>query len=196
MKIICIRCKTVLGEQEPWDDPTEKAAKCPNCIEAEKEEAIRKERMNSPKRGREIAFEDGLKGIISLVGADTPKLSFWDLEVGGKIFSCLDTTRDNLQKYLGRIEEDQVDVMFFHSMSVPLPPKGRGKKKAPEPAPTEDSKSVSYNCTIRMPKHLVLPMFDDKARRLKNVCEILSKAVQRDWEKERQAVAQGDKPEI
>ena len=28
MKIICIRCKKIMGEQEPWDDPSERSAKC------------------------------------------------------------------------------------------------------------------------------------------------------------------------
>lgn len=41
MKIICARCKTFLGEQEPFDNPAEIKVKCSVCIASDKERASR-----------------------------------------------------------------------------------------------------------------------------------------------------------
>lgn len=193
MKIVCILCKKMMGEQEPWDDLSEKAAKCPSCIEAEKEEAIRKELRDRPMRGREILFQNGWKGIISLGGTDTRELSFWDLEVGGKYFFCAEPAREDLQKYLARINEPDVDVMFLHSIQTQLPPK-RGKRKKTDPEPPmekEESKTLCYNCTVRVPKDAVMSMFDDKDSRLKQFIKTLAKVDMRARERELQSAEGG-----
>ena len=49
--------------------------------------------------------------------------------------------------------------------------RSRAGRKKPE--------SIPYNCTIRVPKQLVSPMFDDKAERFKRVAEMLAEAALR-----------------
>ena len=39
MKIICSWCKKLIGEKEPFDDPSETHGKCPDCLEKEKKKA-------------------------------------------------------------------------------------------------------------------------------------------------------------
>ncbi len=97
MKLICSSCKKVFGEQKPFNNPSEVNAKCVSCLDKEKEEA-RKTRP-IPKLGnkREVIFENGLKGKLSIAGKETNELSFWDLIVAGKKFSCSEEEQDKAQ---------------------------------------------------------------------------------------------------
>ena len=121
-------------------------------------------------KDREVIFENGSKGILSVAGKETEDLSFFDLFVSGKKFFCAKETRQELISYLNEIADDEVDVTFLHSADLKLDPSLVEEKK-PE--------SILYNCTIRVPKQFVSPMFDDKAERFKRVAEILAESALR-----------------
>ena len=79
MKIICSRCKKVLGEQKPFEDSSEIKAKCTDCLNKEKDRLLKAEPLPEPGKKREVTFENGWKGILSVAGKETEELSFWDL---------------------------------------------------------------------------------------------------------------------
>ena len=198
MKIVCIRCKKVIGELVPWDDPSEKAAKCPTCIEAEKEEARKARPIPEVGKNREVTFENGWKGRLTIAGKETDELSFWDLIVAGKKFSCSEKERDELKDYLNRIAEEEVDVTFFHSATVKLD-KTDGRRKRKQLPPIEEKKpeSIHYNCTVKVPKNYVVSFFNDKADRMQKVAGILAEAVYKAYmEDQRKAVSKGDLPSM
>jgi hypothetical protein len=187
MKIVCSGCKSVLGEQRPYKDSSEIEAKCPTCLAAEKEAAHKAiKRPPNPEKEREVVFENGWRGVLSIAGKETEKLSFWDMIVAGRKFSCSEKDMDEVAGILNSLPEDEVDVTFFHSMSIKLdPPDGRRKKKSAEAV--EEKKpddSIQYNCTVRVPKRCVLPMFHDKAERMRRIAEILANAVHKDYQEE------------
>lgn len=188
MKIVCSKCKTVLGEQKPYKDLTEISALCNACVSKEKEEALKAKPMPEPGDNREVTFENGSKGILSVVGKETEDLSFFDLLVSEKKFFCAKETRQELISYLKEIADDEVDVTFLHSSNIKLDKPLRGRRKKKDHASEEKKKpeSIHYNCTIRVPKQFVSPMFDDKAERFKQVAEILTEAAMRNEKEERQ----------
>jgi hypothetical protein len=120
MKIICSTCKTILGEQKPFSNSSEIDAKCTSCLAKEKEEASKARPIPSPDKEREVTFENGWKGTLSIAGKETEKLSLWDMIVAGKKFSCSEEGRDELGGYLNGLAEDEVDLTFLHSMTVKL----------------------------------------------------------------------------
>jgi hypothetical protein len=191
MKIICSACKTILGEQKPFDDPSEIKAKCTSCLAKEKEAALKalvSQPMPEPGKQREVIFENGWKGILSVAGKETEAISFWDLLVAGRKFFCSKDTREECRKYLDGIAENEVDVMFIHSSTIKLdkPLRGRKKKKVEQvPPETEKSESINYNCTVRAPKQFVLPMFDEKTESLKQFTEIMVEVALRTAREER-----------
>ena len=68
--------------------------------------------------------------------------------------------------------------MFLHSGAYSLDDssfKGRRKKKDVKPTEKKKPISITYNCTIRVPKKYVPPMFEDKFERLKQFAEIFAK---------------------
>ena len=145
MKIVCYLCKKVIGEQKPFDNPAEVLAKCTNCLAKEKEQALqalKKEPMPEPGQPREVILENGLKGMLSVGGAETEKLSFWDMIFAGKKFFCISSVQKEFQQYLAGISAEEVDVTFLHSsvIKIDTPLKGRRRKKTPDIA--EDRKSV------------------------------------------------------
>lgn len=193
MKIICSRCKAIIGEQKPYKDSSEIKATCTACIEKAKEEARKTKPIPKLGKEREVTFENGWKGRLSIAGKESENLSFWDLIVAGKKFSCSEEERDKAEKYLNKLTENDVDITFLHSMSLKLdkPPDGRRKKKQVSPAEEKKpEEGITYNCTIRVPKQYVLPMFNDKASRMKKVAEILAEIALRAYKEDCQNAAQ------
>jgi len=96
-------------------------------------------------------------------------------------------------KVFNELTENDVDVTFLHSMSVKLdkPPDGRRKKKQVSPAEEKKpEEGITYNCTIRVPKQYILPMFNDKAGRMQKVAEILAEVALRAYKEDCQNAAQ------
>lgn len=179
MKIICSRCKILLGEQEPFDNSAEIKAKCTACITKEKEEASRFTPKPRPGQKQEITLENGLKGVLWVAENKKDRLLLGDLAVSGKKFFCTKSGRDKFQEYLRSLKGEDVEVSLLHSMTVKLDAaqKGRRKKENP-PKPEEPKKnhSIEYNCTMKAPKYYVQLMFNDMAERMDRVIELLAKA--------------------
>ena len=178
MKIICSRCKVLLGEQEPFDNPAEIEAKCTGCITKEKEEASRFTPKPLPGQKQEITLENGLKGILWVAENKKDKLLLGDLAVSGKKFFCTKSGREKFQEYLKSLKGEDVEVSLLHSMSIKLDPVQTGRKKKENSFKPEEQKknhSIEYNCTMRVPKYYVQLMFDDMAERMDRVIELLAK---------------------
>jgi len=152
-----------------------------------------------PKLGeeREVTFENGLKGKLSIAGKESNELSFWDLIVAGKKFSCSEEEQDKAEKYLNKLTENDVDVTFLHSMSVKLDKSLDGRRKKKQVSPVEGKKpekGITYNCTVRVPKQYVLLMFKDKASSMQQFAGILADIALRMHKEECQKAAEnGDK---
>ncbi|MDD4894189.1 MAG: hypothetical protein PHW54_02620 [Candidatus Omnitrophica bacterium] len=187
MKIICTRCKTVMGEQKPYKDSTEIKATCTACIEKAKEEAARFVPEPEPRDGQEITLENGLKGTLWVAKDKKGKLSFGEMVVSGKKFYCLSNGREKFQAYLGGLTGEEADVSLLHSITCKIDPPLRGRRKKQDPPKTEEPKkdeSIHYNCTIRVPKHYIQLMFDDMAERMDKVAKILAEAVLKTYREE------------
>lgn len=193
MKIVCSICKKIIGEQKPYEDPSETKATCTVCIEKSKEEAKRFVREPTPSDGKEITLENGLKGTLWVAKDEKEKLFIGELAVSGKKFYCSKPERLKFQDYLGSLSGEEANVSFLHSMTCKIdsPPRGRRKKQEPPKAekPKKDE-SVQYNCTMRAPKHYIQLMYDDLAERMDKVTEILAKAALRAYKEEQQKAAQ------
>jgi len=178
MKIICRQCKKVIGEQAPYRDSSEVKAKCTECINVEKTRISQYKPSPALKDGQEVTLDCGAKGRLWAVKGDAEKLSLWDLGVSGKKFYCSDNTREEFQKYLDTINNDEVDVTFIHSVtcSIDLPRRGRKKAEEPPKADGKESQSTQYNCTVRVNKKFALSMFEGMVNRLNSVLDILLKA--------------------
>ena len=197
MIIKCLRCKKVIAQQKPFSDLSEVKAKCVSCLDKEKEEARKAKPIPELGKEREVIFENGWKGRLSIAGKETDELSFWDLIVAGKKFSCSEEEQDKVKKYLNKLTENDVDLTFFHSMSVKLDKSldGRKKKQTPPAKEKKPEESIHYNCTVRVPKHYVLSMLKDKASRMQQFTDILADATLRMYKEECQKAAEnGDKP--
>lgn len=194
MKIVCSGCKEVLGEQRPFRDNSEIEAKCNACLAKEKEAARQAQQFPDPEKEREVTFENGWKGRISIAGKETEELSFWDIIVAGKKFSCSEKDRDEAEGYLNRLAEEEVDVTFFHSATIKLdqPLGDRRKKKTVEPTEEKKTQSINYNCTVRIPKKYVLSILKDKADRMDKIAEILAEGALRVYKEQQQKAAQSE----
>jgi len=198
MKIVCLRCKKALGEQTPYNDPTEVKAKCTGCLEKEKAMASSYKPSPELKDGQEVTLDWGAKGRLWAVKDEAEKLSLWDLAVAGKKFYCSDKTREEFQRHLEGIEEDAVEVTFIHSVTCSIDLPRRGRKKVPEAPKPEEKKddSVQYNCTVRVNKQFALSMFEGKVERLNSVLEILLRADMRRLEELAQKKAEAVKEAV
>src|SRR4030042_142063 len=178
MKIVCSRCKKIIGEQAPYKDLSEIKAKCTGCLEKEKEAALRYKPSPEMKDGQEVTLDCGAKGRLWAVKGEAEKLSLWDLAVSGKKFYCSDKTREQFQKYLDGVKNEEVDVTFLHSVtcSIDLPPRGRKKKEEAPKVEEKKTESVQYNCTIKVNKKFALSMFEGMVDRLNSVLDILLRA--------------------
>lgn len=145
--------------------------------------------MNTkPASGKEIIFENGWKGVFSVAGKETQKLSLWDLEIAGKKFTCAKQTRDEFEKFLANITDPEVDVMFMYSSEIKLPLswRDRKKKKNVEPIIEEKTESIDYNCTVRVPKQYVEPMFDNVAVRTEQFVRLLADMIRDQYIRDQQ----------
>lgn len=177
MKIICSHCKKIIGEQAPYKDFSEVKAKCTDCLEKEKEAAPRFKPSPEVKDGQEVTLESGAKGRLWAAKSKLEKLSLWDLAVSGKKFYCSDKTREQFQKYLNGVKNDEVDVTFLHSVTckMDLPPRGR-KKKEEIPKVEKKTEDIQYNCTVKVNKKFAQSMFEGMVDRLNKVLDILMQA--------------------
>ncbi|MBL7130915.1 MAG: hypothetical protein ISS45_05910 [Candidatus Omnitrophica bacterium] len=175
MKIICSSCKKVLGIQRPFNDNSEVPAKCPDCFQKEKEEVSKLPPLPAPGERKDITFESGLKGFLTVAGADTAKLSLWDLIVSGKKIFCAKDRRESFQEYLEMRDRDEVDVTFVYSSSIKIPSGDCRRKK--QPIKKEKSQSIDYNCTVTVPKGYALMMFDSVAERQEQFVDIVAEGI-------------------
>ena len=172
MKIICFRCGKVIGEQQPFDNLSETKAKCLDCLSKEKEEASKFQPMPKPGEKKEVVLENGLKGILWVAENDAEKLSVWELAVLNKKFLCSGGMREEFQKHLASIKDEEAEVSFLYSISIKIPPKG-SKKKDPVRAGGHKDESVQYNCTMKAPKYYIQRMYDGMAGRMRKFLDII-----------------------
>ena len=175
MRIICSRCDKVLGEQEPFNNPAQVKAKCLDCLEKEKEDASRFQPM--PKLGEklEVKLGNSFKGDIWVAEEKAEKLSAWELAISGRKFFCSDRVKEEFQKHLTDIKDDEPEITFLYSMSISMkaPIKTRRKIKYPSES-KEKGLSIYYNCTTRLPKYYIRNIFDEKAGRMHKFLDIIA----------------------
>ena len=176
MKIICSSCRKVLGIQSPFNDNSEVPAKCPDCFQKEKEEASKLPPLPVSGERKDITFESGFKGFLTVAGADTAKLSLWDLIVSGKKIFCAKDRRESFQEYLEMIASHQVDVTFVYSSSIKVSSGDRKRKKQPIKK-KERSQSIDYHCTVMVPKGYALMMFDSVAERQEQCVDMVAEGI-------------------
>ena len=175
MKIICSSCRKLLGIQRPFNDNSEVSAKCPHCFQKEKEAASKPPSLPAPEERKDITFESGLKGFLTIAGADTAKLSLWDLIVSGKKIFCAKDRRESFQEYMEMRDSDQVDVTFVYSSSIKILPGDSRRKK--QPPKKEKPQSIDYHCTITVPKGYALMMFDSVAERQEQFVDVVAEGI-------------------
>ena len=175
MKIICSSCRKVLGIQRPYDDNSEIPAKCPDCFQKEKEEASKQPSLPAPGERKDVTLESGLKGFLTVAGAGTAKLSFWDLIVSGKKIFCAKDRRESFQEYLEMRNNDHVDVTFLYSSSIKIPPTNCRSKK--QSIKKKKSQSDHYNCTVTVSKDYALMMFDELANGHEQLINVVSEGI-------------------
>ena len=175
MKIICSSCRKLLGIQRPFNDNSEVSAKCPDCFQKEKEEASKLPSLPAPGERKDITFESGLKGFLTIAGADTVKLSLWDLMVSGKKIFCAKDRRESFQEYLEMRDGEQIDVTFVYSSAIKILP-GDSRRKM-ESMKKENSQSIYYHCTITVPKGYALTMFDEMAERHEQFVGVVAEGI-------------------
>jgi len=190
MKIICSRCKKILGEQKPFDDSSEIKAKCIDCINKEKKgalEALRAKSMPEQGKAREVVFENGLKGLLSVAGSETENLYFFEMAVAGEKFFCSNDSRENFKRYLESINGDEIDITFLHSsvMKMPESLKGRRKKNQTPPAEEKKPEGINYNCTVRGSKQFAQSVFDDMAVRAHEFVQLSADMARNAYKRER-----------
>ena len=190
MKIICTSCDKILGERAPFDDPSKIYAKCTDCINKQKEEAVKFKPKPKPGEKQEIALENGLKGILWVPVNKKEKLAIGELGVSGKKFHCVKDKADEFQKHLEKIKNEDVEVTFLHSSCIRIdpPPKKRGKKEPVESEEKKD-KSINYNCTVKVTKHYARLIFSDMAERNQRVIELLADAAMRAYNEEQKEIS-------
>ena len=174
MKIICSWCKKFLGEKEPFKDQSETHAKCPECIEKQRQEEEALKKVSGD--GKEYIVENGLKGFLTIAGKESEVLNFGEMIVSGKKIVCLTQTREDLEAYLNSLPGDEVDMTSLHSTTITLPPstKGRRKKNAPKEVEEKPKENVTYNFTARVPKGYVLACYDFEKNRMEEVTQLLA----------------------
>ena len=188
MKIICSWCKKLIGEKEPFDDPSTTHAKCPDCLKKQKDQEAQSEKQTQDK-SKIVTFKNGTQGILTVAGKESAELSFFELEVNRKGFFCHESTRQEFKDYIDGIAADEVGVTFLHSIEVPLEPvkKGKRKKEETERLDRPRPKSINYNCTIRVSKEGVCSMFEDMADRSEKFADLVVDAAMEKVKRDRQA---------
>ena len=185
MKIICTNCNKVLGEQVPFDDSSKIYAKCTDCINKAKEEAVNFKPKPKPGEKQEITLENGLKGILWIPANKKENLSFGELGVSGKKFYCIKDKLAEFQSYLESIKTEEAEMSFLHSSSIKIDPPLRGRKKKDllEKEKRKDE-SIDYNCTIKVTKQYARLMFDGMAEQNQSVIELIAESIYKDYKEE------------
>ncbi len=183
-----------MGEQKPFEDQSEVHAKCADCAQREKDaeiERVAKEPLPGSKKQRVVELENGLQGLITIGGKETPNLSFWDVLFADKQFFCCKDKRKEFDGYLGSLRGDLIDITFLHSMEayLDLPKRGKRKKLNAEEPKAEEGKreSINYNCTIRVPKEYAVHVFETKTRQNMEIIGILAEGIEKQYWKEKEA---------
>ncbi len=186
MKIVCVSCRKELGLKDPYDDPSEVSAKCPDCFTKEKQEKERLAReLETVGKDGIINLEGGFKGKITTAGKETKQFHLFEINVDGKDFFCHKDVREHFLKYLDNIHDEAVDITMLHSITCSFErPTRKRKGQKGEPPKSEKSDSVQHNCTIRVPKHYARAIFDDKAERCQMLTELLAEASLKTWREE------------
>ncbi len=181
MKIICSWCKKVLGEKEPFNDPSETHARCPECLEKQrkKEELAKVPKVAPPtEKSRFVTLEGGAQGYLTIAGKESPKLYFLELDFSGKSFTCHEDVKPDFEKHIESIKGDEVSVTWLHSMEcrggVPMPKRGKKKRDEPPTPPPPKKEDVHYNCTIRVPKSHVHQIFQSACHRTKEFVTLMA----------------------
>lgn len=183
MKIICRRCKKVIGEQAPYQDNSEVKAKCTDCITKDKVAGARFSPSPEVKDGQEITLDSGLKGRLWSVKGKSTEISFWEIGVFGKKFFCVDQTRDAFKQHVEKAKTAEVDVSFLHSMKCKMDDsKGRNKKETPVETKNKWLDAPQFNCTVTVPKDFALSMFDSKVNQFHEIAEIIKRAGARSFD--------------
>lgn len=184
MRIICSCCDKVLGEQEPCDNPAEVKVKCLDCLEKEREDASRFQPM--PKLGERIKVKLGnnFKGDIWVAAEKAEELSPWELALYGRKFSCSDNAKEDFQKYLTDIKDNEPEITFLYSMSISMKPPAKTHRKIKHSPESEKDMSIHYNCTARLPKYYIRSIFDEKAGRLRNFLDVIADGVFKTYKEE------------
>lgn len=167
-----------MGEKAPFKDSSEIKAKCTDCIDKEKEDAAQFKSESSLKDGKVIKLDCGLEGRLWVAKTEDEKISFWELAVSGKKFHCSDNSREQFQKYLESIPDQQCEITFLHSSSCKLDSQQRARKKKEVHIMAEEKKNetIDYNCTVKSNKQFAQVMYDGMAKRLNGVIKILVEA--------------------
>ncbi len=183
MKIICRRCKKVIGEQAPYQDNSGVKAKCTDCIAKDKVAGARFSPSPELKDGQEITLDSGLKGRLWAVKSKPEEISFWELAASGKKFFCVDQTRDAFKQHVEKAKSTEVDVSFLHSMKCKMDDsKGRVKKDAPAETKNKWLDAPQFNCTVTVPKDFAIRMFDSKVNQFHEIAEIIKRAGARSFD--------------
>jgi hypothetical protein len=182
-----------MGEQKPFDDQSEIKAKCVDCSKQERDAEIQrvaKDPLPGSKNQRIVEFENGLQGLITIAGKETPDLSFWDVLFENKKFFCCKPSRKEFDAYLAGLPGDQLDITFPHSMEIPIDPPKRGRRKktaVEETKPAEKRESISYNCTIRVPKKYALHVFETKSEQNTQLIHLIAEIAEKQYRREKES---------
>lgn len=194
MKIICRRCKKVIGELAPYQDNSEVKAKCTDCIAKDKVAGARFSPSPEVKDGQEITLDSGLKGRLWIAKGKSKQISFWELAVAGKKFFCIDRARDAFKEHVESSKGDNVDVSFLHSMKCKIDDsKGRNKTDAPVETKNKWLDAPQFNCTVTVPKDFALSMFDSKVNQFHEIAEIIKRAGARSFDEFREKAIERQK---
>lgn len=183
MKIICRRCKKVIGEQAPYKDNAEIKAKCSECIAKDKIVGARFTPKSELSDGQEITLDNGLKGRLWAVKDKSNEISLFEIAVSGKRFFCADQIRNAFKQHVDQVKTDDVDVSFLHSMKCKIDDlKKRPKKDDPAEPKNKRSEAIQYNCTVTVPKDFALSIFDSKVNQFHEIAGIIQRAGARSFD--------------
>ncbi|MCB4791963.1 MAG: hypothetical protein LHV68_08755 [Elusimicrobia bacterium] len=178
MKIICSSCKKTIGEIAPFKDSSETQAKCNDCIAKEREALSRFKAVSNPKDEEEVVLKNGLKGRVWAAKNKKEFLSAWELGISGKKFFCSDQYREEFQKHIESIKDEQFDISFFHSITATINSELRKRniKEVHLKAKNKKDDAVYYNCTVKVNKRLAQSIYDWMADRFNKFIKILSES--------------------
>jgi len=130
-------------------------------------------------------FENGAVGKMSIGGAKTANLSFFEILVNGRKFVCNDRSQTHFEEWLSHLPQDVIDLTFLHSVRTE---RMNNQKKRGVPSDKSDKKRterrpVCYNCTVKASKDEARVFFEDKRQRLKEIVKILLRVYMRSLQK-------------